>query len=147
MNTPENNSTDWKPLEFQQEVMQSSQPPSSADLLLMAKLFSLGDMGTWVRVADVPTSEPAKRVIRNWVRKGYVHYSQDQNTKVGLLVLDDDCVRLCGEALAAAFEVRTARSMLDQKQPVQQKVDPELKWPILALLFVIVVELILEFFK
>lgn len=114
------------PSEVKQDVVQPTTPPSQADLLLMAKLFSLGDMGTWVRAADVPTSEPAKRVMSTWVRKGYAYYTQCPGTEGRLLVLEDDCARMCGEAIAAAFEVRIERSMLDQ-HPKPQKMSP-LMW-------------------
>lgn len=134
--------------EYQQEVMQSQTPPSKADLLLMAKLFAIGDEGTWVRGADVPTSEPAKRVLQNWVRKGYTYYTQDKDTKAWLIVLEDDCARMCGEAIAAAFDTRIERSMLDQKtEATKPPFAPVLKWSTLALLLVISVELIVEFFK
>lgn len=148
MDTPENNSTGWKPLEAEQEVMQSNSPPSKADLLLMTKLFTLGDKGTWVRAVDVPTSDPAKRVLQSWVRKGYVYYKLDVDTNTWLLILADDCANMCGEVLSAAFELRIERSRLDKKpEATKPQVDPELKWPALALLVVILIELIVEFFK
>lgn len=148
MNQPEPDTKSCMPPEFQQEVMRPTSPPSQADLLLMAKLFSLGGMGTWVRGADVPTSEPAKRVLRNWVCKGYAYYTQDVDTKTWVIVLEDDCARMCGEALAAAFELRTERSMRDQKiEATEPPFDHVLKWSTLALLVVILIELIVEFFK
>lgn len=149
MNAPENNLNDWKPLGVEQEVMRPTHPPSQADLLLMAKLFALGDKGTWVRSVDAPTSDPAKRVLHSWVRKGYVYYKLDVDTNTWLLILADDCARLCGEAITAAFEVRTARSMLDKKpaEATKPPVDPVLKWTAVALLLVISVELTVEFFK
>lgn len=128
------------PPEVQQDVVQPTTPPSQSDLLLMAKLFYLGDMGTWVRAADVPTSEPAKRVISNWVRKGYAYYTQRPDTEGRLLVLEDDCARMCGEAIAAAFEVRAERSMLDQK-PKPRKMPP-LTWAAAAVLTAVIVGLL-----
>ena len=114
MNTPKSNP--YAHLDYpQQEAMPPTPSPSKADLLLMAKLFSLGDNGDWVRMADVPTTEPAKRVLRSWVRKGYVHYTQCPDTKVWTLILEAECARMCGEAITAAFEVRAERSMLDKK--------------------------------
>ena len=138
MNQPE--SKQYVSVDLQLEVVKSTTPPSKADLLLMAKLFSLGDMGAWVRDVNAPTSEPAKRVMRSWVRKGYAHYVQDQDTKVYLLRLDDDCARMCGEAIASAFEVRIERSMLDQYEP--QKLSP-LMWIEAAVLAVVIVGLLL----
>ena len=135
MDKPE--SKQYVPIDLQLEIVQSTTPPSTADLMLMAKLFSLGDMGTWVRDVNAPTSEPAKRVLRAWVRKGYAHYVQDQDTKVYLLRLNDDCARMCGEAIAAAFDVRVERSMLDQKQ----KLSP-LMWVEAAVLTLIIISLL-----
>lgn len=105
----------------QKKVMQHLSPPSTADLLLMAKLFYLGEDGLWVRGAETPMSEPAKRLLRNWGRKGYVYHAQNQETHEWLLVLEDDCARMCWDAIAAAFDERIARSMLDQKPPEPQK--------------------------
>lgn len=137
MDKPE--SKQYVPIDLQLEIVQSTTQPSTADLMLMAKLFSLGDMGTWVRDVNAPTSEPAKRVMRAWVRKGYAHYVQDQDTKACLLRLNDDCARLCVEAIASAFEVRIERSMLDQHEP--QKLSP-LMWIAAAVLTVVIVGLL-----
>ena len=102
------------------EVLQPMTPPSPADLLLMAKLFSLGADGAWVREVDAPTSEPARRAIHNWVRKGYAHCTQDQD----LLILNDSCARMCGEAITAAFDVRMERSMRDMKKRKHRGLSP-----------------------
>ena len=118
MDKPESKS--YTPIDLQLETT-NHPPPSTADLMLMAKLFSLGDMGAWVRDVNAPTSEPAKRVMRAWVRKGYAHYVQDQDTKACLLVLGDDCAR-----------------MLDQKQ----KLSP-LMWAEAAVLTLVIVSLLL----
>ena len=135
MDKPESKS--YTPIDLQLETT-NHPPPSKADLLLMAKLFSLGEMGAWVRDVNAPTSEPAKRVMRAWVRKGYAYYVQDQDTKACLLVLGDDCARMCGEAIASAFDVRMERSMLDQKQ----KLSP-LMWVEAAVLTLVIVSLLL----
>lgn len=137
MDKPE--SKQYVPIDLQLEIVQSTTPPSTADLMLMAKLFSLGDMGAWVRDVNAPTSEPAKRVMRAWVRKGYAHYVQDQDTKACLLRLNDDCARMCGEAIASAFDVRTERSMLDQKH----KLYPPLLWAEAAVLTLVIVSLLI----
>lgn len=118
MDKPESKS--YTPIDLQLETT-NHPPPSKADLLLMAKLFSLGEMGAWVRDVNAPTSEPAKRVMRAWVRKGYAYYVQDQDTKACLLVLGDDCAR-----------------MLDQKQ----KLSP-LMWAEAAVLTLVIVSLLL----
>ena len=106
--------------EPQQGVVQPMTQPSRADLLLMAKLFSLGADGAWVREVDAPTSEPARRAIHNWVRKGYAHYTQDPD----MLILNDSCARMCGEALTAAFDVRMERSMRDMKKRKHRGLSP-----------------------
>ena len=107
--------------EPQQGVVQPMTPPSPADLLLMAKLFSLGADGAWVRAVDAPTSEPARRAIHNWVRKGYAHYTQDPD----LLILKDSCARMCGEAITAAFDnVLKERSMRDMKKRKHRGLSP-----------------------
>ena len=106
--------------------------PSEADALLMVKLFSYCPEGSWIRPADFPTSDSVKRVISNWVEKGFVYYVQDQVSNQWLLVLDDKCVQRCWEVLAAASEVRMERSMLDQK-PKSRKMSPR-TWAAAAVL-------------
>lgn len=106
--------------EPQQGVMQPMTPPSRADLLLMSKLFSLGADGAWVREVDAPTSEPARIAIHKWVRKGYAHYTQDPD----MLILNDSCARMCGEAITAAFDVRMERSMRDMKKRKHRGLSP-----------------------
>lgn len=123
--------------EPQQGVVQPMTPPSRADLLLMAKLFSLGADGAWVREVDAPTSEPARRAIHNWVRKGYAHYTQDPD----MLILNDSCARMCGEALTAAFDVRMERSMRDMQKRKHHKLSPSM-WAAAAVLVVVVVGLL-----
>lgn len=108
-------------------------PPSTADLLLMAKLFSLGADGAWVREVNAPTSEPARRAIHNWVRKGYAHYMQDPD----LLILNDSCARMCGEALTAAFDVRMERSMRDMKKRKHHKLSSRM-WVGVAVLTAVI---------
>ena len=106
--------------EPQQGVVPPMTPPSPADLLLMAKLFSLGADGAWVREVDAPTSEPARRAIHNWVRKGYAQCTQDPD----MLILNDSCARMCGEAITAAFDVRMERSMRDMKKRKHRGLSP-----------------------
>ena len=112
-------------------------PPSRADLLLMAKLFSLGADGAWVREVDAPTSEPARRAIQNWVRKGYAHYTQDPD----MLILNDSCARMCGEALTAAFDVRMERSMRDMQKRKHHKLSPSM-WAAAAVLTAVILGLL-----
>ena len=142
MNQPES-----KPCVQKKVMQQHLSPPSTADLLLMAKLFYLGEDGLWVRAANVPTSEPVKRVMQNWGRKGYVYHAQNQETHEWLLVLEDDCARMCGEAIAAAFDVRIERSMLDQKKPEPQKRKhhnlPTLMWAAAAVLTAVILGLMI----
>ena len=106
--------------EPQQVVVQPMTPPSPADLLLMSKLFSLGADGAWVREVDAPTSEPARRAIHKWVLKGYVHYTQDPD----MLILNDSCARMCGEAITAVFDVLMERSMRDMKKRKHRGLSP-----------------------
>ena len=113
-------------------------PPSRADLLLMAKLFSLGADGAWVREVDAPTSEPARRAIHNWVRKGYAHYTQDPD----MLILNDSCARMCGEAITAAFDdVRMERSMRDMQKRKHHKLSPSM-WAAAAVLTAVILGLL-----
>ena len=124
--------------EPQQGVVQPMTPPSRADLLLMAKLFSLGADGAWVREVNAPTSEPARRAIHNWVRKGYAQYTQDPD----LFILNDSCARMCGEALTAAFDVRMERSMRDMQKRKHHKLSPRM-WVEAAVLTAVIVGLLL----
>ena len=119
--------------EPQQGVVPPMTPPSPADLLLMAKLFSLGADGAWVREVDAPTSEPARRAIHNWVRKGYAQCMQDPD----MLILNDSCARMCGEAITAAFDVRMERSMRDMKKRKHRGLSPLMRGVAAALTAVI----------
>lgn len=123
--------------EPQQGVVQPMTPPSRADLLLMSKLFSLGADGAWVREVDAPTSEPALRAIHKWVTKGYVHYTKDPD----MLILNDSCARMCGEAITAAFDELMERSMRDMKKPKPRKMPP-LTWAAAAVLTAVIVGLL-----
>ena len=116
-------------------------PPSRADLLLMAKLFSLGADGAWVREVDAQTSEPARRALHNWVRKGYAYYTQCDDTGVWLLVLKDDCARMCWETIASAFEVRVERSMRDMQKRKHHKLSPSM-WAAAAALTAVILGLL-----
>ena len=120
------------PSEVKQDVVKPTSLPSEADALLMVKLFSYCPEGSWIRPADFPTSDSVKRVISNWVEKGFVYYVQDQVSNQWLLVLDDKCVQRCWEVLAAASEGRLERSMLDQK-PKSRKMSPR-TWAAAAVL-------------
>ena len=110
------------------EVKQEGVKPTSlseADALLMVKLFSYCPEGSWIRPADFPTSDSVKRVISNWVEKGFVYYVQDQVSTQGLLVLDAKCVQRCWEVLtAAADNVRMERSMRDMKKRKHRGLSP-----------------------
>ena len=116
-------------------------PPSRADLLLMTKLFSLGAEGAWVREVDAQTSEPARRALHNWVRKGYAYYTQCDDTGVWLLVLKDDCARMCWKTIASAFEVRVERSMRDMQKRKQHKLSPSM-WAAAAALTAVILGLL-----
>ena len=136
MSQPDSNK--YTQQEPQQGVVQPMTPPSRADLLLMAKLFSLGADGAWVREVDAPTSEPARIAIHKWVRKGYAHYTQDPD----MLILNDSCARMCGEALTAAFDaVRMERSMRDMKKRKHHKLSP-LMWVGAAVLTAVILGLL-----
>ena len=111
------------PSEVKQDVVKPTSLPSEADALLMVKLFSYCPEGSWIRPADFPTSDSVKRVISNWVEKGFVYYVQDQVSSQWLLVLDDKCVQRCWEVLAAS-EVRMERSMRDMKKRKHRGLSP-----------------------
>ena len=124
------------PSEVKQDVVKPTSLPSEADALLMVKLFSYCQEGSWIRPADFPTSDSVKRVISNWVEKGFVYYVQDQVSNQWLLVLDDKCVQRCWEVLTAASEGRMERSMLDQK-PKSRKMSPR-TWAAAAVLTAVI---------
>ena len=133
----QHDSNNYAQPEPKQGVVQPITPPSRADLLLMAKLFSLGAEGAWVREVDAPTSEPARRALHNWVRKGYAHYTQDPD----MLILNDSCASMCGEALTAAFDVRMERSMRDMQKRKHHKLSPSM-WAAAAVLTAVIVGLL-----
>ena len=117
---------------LQSEVKQDVVKPTSltlseSDALMMVKLFSYCPEGSWIRPADFQASDSIKRIIRNWVEKGFVYYVQDQVSSQWLLVLDDKCVQRCWEVLAAADNVRMERSMRDMKKRKHHKLSP-LMW-------------------
>ena len=119
MSQPDSNKY-TQPEQPQQGVVQPMTPPSRADLLLMAKLFSLGADGAWVREVNAPSGRPAQLAIHQWVSKGYAHCTQDPD----LWILNDSCARMCGEVLTAAFDVRMERSMRDMQKRKHHKLSP-----------------------